>query len=40
MGVHIDGYISLVATTVVVQKEDKVVDGKKADVILAAQNAL
>lgn len=40
LGVHIDGFIALVAHTVVVQAENKPVDGKKADVILAAYNAV
>ena len=41
MGVHIDGYIALVAHTVVVgASADKPVEGKAADVILAAYNAI
>lgn len=38
MGVHIDGYIALVAHTVVVG--DKPAEGRKADAILAAYKAL
>ena len=38
LGVHIDGYIALVAHTVVVG--DKPVDARKADAILAAYNAV
>lgn len=41
MGVHIDGYIALVAHTVVVQSDpNKPVEGRKADVILAAYKAV
>ena len=41
LGVHIDGYIALVAHTVVCQKDpNAVVEGRKADVILAAYNAI
>lgn len=39
LGVHIDGLIALVAHTVVATIE-KEVEGRKADVILAAYNAL
>jgi len=40
LGVHIDGYISLVAHTIVCQaNKDSKVGGKKADVILAAYKA-
>lgn len=38
LGVHIDGFVGQVAHTVVV--EDKEVTGKKADVVLAAYNAI
>jgi len=41
LGVHIDGFIAQVAHTVVVSSDPKkVVEGRKADVILAAYNAL
>ncbi len=40
LGVHINGFSSVVAHTVVVSSKDEVVTGKKADVILAAYNAL
>ncbi len=38
--VHINGFSSVVAHTIVVQSKEEVVTGKKADVILAAYNAL
>ncbi len=38
LGVHIDGFIGQVAHTVVVGKKEA--DGKKADVVLAAHNAI
>jgi len=38
LGCHIDGFVGLVAHTIVVGA--KSVDGKKADVILAAYNAI
>jgi len=38
LGVHIDGFIAVAAHTVVVGAST--VDGRKADVILAAYNAL
>mmetsp|Transcript_54845 Transcript_54845/g.63068 ORF Transcript_54845/g.63068 Transcript_54845/m.63068 type:complete len:387 (-) Transcript_54845:216-1376(-) len=41
LGVHIDGFISITAHTIVVsEKADAVVEGRKADVIHAAYNAL
>ena len=40
LGVHINGFSAVVAHTVVVSSKDEVVTGKKADVILAAYNAL
>jgi curved DNA binding protein len=40
MGVHINGFAAVIAHTVVVQATDAVVTGKKADVILAAYNAV
>ena len=41
LGVHIDGYIALVAHTMVATKEKQtVISGKKADVILAAYKGL
>ena len=40
MGVHINGFSAVIAHTVVVQAKDAVVTGKKADVILAAYNAV
>lgn len=41
LGTHIDGYMALVAHTVVCQADNsKPVEGRKADVILAAYNAL
>lgn len=41
LGVHIDGFVALVAHTVVVQADkEKAVEGRSADVILAAYNAL
>lgn len=41
LGIHIDGFIALVAHTVVATADTAaVVEGTKADVILAAYNAL
>ncbi len=40
LGVHINGFAAVIAHTVVVSSTDEVVTGKKADVILAAYNAL
>jgi curved DNA binding protein len=40
LGVHINGFSAVVAHTIVVSSNDEVVTGKKADVILAAYNAL
>lgn len=40
MGVHINGFSAVVAHTVVVSANNDVVKGKKADVILAAYNAV
>jgi len=40
LGVHIDGFIALVAHTIVVSEPGAPVDGKKAEVILAAYNAI
>jgi curved DNA binding protein len=40
LGVHIDGFISMVAHTMVVGEDKAPVEGKKADVILAAYNAI
>jgi curved DNA binding protein len=40
MGVHINGFSAVVAHTIVVSSKNEVVTGKKADVILAAYNAL
>ena len=40
MGVHINGFSAVIAHTVVVQASDAVVTGRKADVILAAYNAV
>ena len=41
LGTHIDGFIALVAHTVIATANvSLVVEGKKADVILAAYNAL
>jgi len=40
LGVHIDGFIALVAHTVTVGEDKAPVEGKKADVILAAHNAI
>ena len=40
LGVHINGFSAVVAHTIVIQSKDEVVTGKKADVILAAYNAL
>lgn len=40
LGVHINGFSSVVAHTIVVQSKDEIVTGKKADVIPAAYNAL
>ncbi len=40
LGAHIDGFIAVVAHTIVVQSsEDDKIFGRKADVILAAHNA-
>jgi methionine aminopeptidase len=40
LGCHIDGFIAVTAHTIVVgANKDKKVDGRKADVILAAYNA-
>jgi methionine aminopeptidase len=40
LGVHIDGFIAQVAHTIVVTIDGKgTVEGRKADVILAAYNA-
>jgi len=40
LGVHIDGFISLGAHTIVVGSEKAPVEGKKAEVVLAAYNAI
>jgi curved DNA binding protein len=40
MGVHINGFSAVIAHTVVVSSNNDVVTGKKADVILAAYNAV
>lgn len=40
LGVHVDGYLTMVAHTIVVQSEKKEVTGRQADVILAAYNAI
>eukprot|EP00656_Telonema_subtile_P039607 TRINITY_DN446_c0_g1_i2.p1 TRINITY_DN446_c0_g1~~TRINITY_DN446_c0_g1_i2.p1 ORF type:complete len:379 (+),score=163.70 TRINITY_DN446_c0_g1_i2:185-1321(+) len=44
LGVHIDGFIAVVANTVVCQAEDAPIEGRKADVLMAvtvaAENAL
>jgi len=40
LGVHIDGFIALVAHTVGVVDKDGVLEGKKAEVVLAAYNAI
>jgi len=40
IGVHIDGFIAMVAHTLVIGEEKAPVEGKKADVILAAYNAI
>jgi len=41
LGVHIDGFIAMIAHTIVIgASKDKKVTGKKADVILAAHNAM
>lgn len=37
---HVDGYLAMVAHTIVVQGEKKEVTGRQADVILAAYNAV
>lgn len=40
LGVHIDGFISIVGHTVVAQSAEKVVEGRKADVVLAAYKSI
>jgi len=40
MGVHINGFSAVIAHTVVVQASNAVVTGRKADVIIAAYNAV
>jgi methionine aminopeptidase len=41
LGVHIDGYVAVAAHTVVVKADQsKVTEGREADVILAAYNAI
>jgi len=41
LGVHIDGFIAILAHTIVVtEKPDEVIEGKKADAILAAYNSI
>ena len=40
MGVHIDGFIALVAHTIVISDPAAPIEGKKAEVILAAYNAI
>jgi len=40
LGVHIDGFIALVAHTVVVGSDKTPAEGKKADAILAAHTAI
>ena len=40
LGVHINGFAAVIAHTHVVSEKDEIVTGKKADVVLAAYNAL
>jgi curved DNA binding protein len=40
LGVHINGFAAVLAHTVVVAEKDEVVSGRKADVVLAAYNAI
>lgn len=41
MGCHVDGFIAVAAHTIVVgASKDKKVEGRKADAILAAYNAI